>query len=371
MRLRWWCFMGLLMAVPNGGTAAVEGADDPPATARLAEIQRRHGLDPGSSLESRIKDPGRAVFRIVDHFRRPAPNRLLVDPGSAPAGPLQGPEPTPHTLTDAERDQLHAAVAILPPRHRQILTERLHAFNFVDAMVVGGTVITLNDGEHDPLFDIAINASVFRQTASEWLTDKERSVFLASKLPLSVRIDVGPELDALAYVLLHEATHVVDQVEGITGLPDLDWILKRVRSIPQGWSDGLPNNPFIDADPFLRPPRDNFLDGVWDRLWDLEPRYVDPRRSRVEFYAPTGAIPADEMLAVYMSLATTPLASLYSGRNPLEDLAEFVTLYHLTEKMGRPYRIILGIEGIEILVFEPMSSPLIQSRFGAIRRFYQ
>ena len=367
----------LLLTATHQPRASGGNSDPAAPSARLVETWKRHGLDPNTPLEARINEPVEEVYQRINHFRRPAVNPLIIKPPrswrSKPPRPetLRGPTPSVHVLTDAERDQLRAAVALLPPRHRRILRDRLHAFNFIDAMVVGGTISTINPGEPDKLYDIAINANVFSQTASEWLTRKERSVVWSSGSPLDVWIDVGPDLDALAYVLLHEATHVVDDLESLSfqPLPNLlTRLAGRLRPRTQG---ELPSNPFLDDEPLNRPVRNPFLDGVWGDYWQLDARYADPKRSRIEFYAPDRAIAPTEMPAIYASLAATPLASLYSERNPMEDLAEFASLYHLTQILKLPYRIVVGIEGVEIWVFEPMKSDLVRSRFAVMTRFYE
>ena len=223
-------------------------------------------------------------------------------------------------------------------------------------MVVGGTVLTVNPGEPESLYDIAINASVFRQTASGWLTQKEQSVFVPGSMPVGVRVEVGTDLDALIYVLLHEATHLADLCERITEAHALEF--------PEFFVE------IMRPKQFLAPPSNPFRDGVWgDRSLPVA-RYLDRRRSRIRFYAADGAVPADEIPAVYASLAATPFASLYGAQNPREDLAEYATLYHLTEVMKQPYRIVLHIEGIEILAYEPMKSDLVRSRVETMKRFY-
>ena len=56
---------------------------------------------------------------------------------------------------------------------------------------------------------------VLREDVSEWLTRKERTASTPPDSPLSVSVEAG-KLDAIVYVLLHEATHVVDASLGFT-----------------------------------------------------------------------------------------------------------------------------------------------------------
>lgn len=347
---------GLLMALAVAG--------------RPAGAYGNQGFDPASPLESRVKDPTEAALDVANHFRQVEVSpRVARDPARPQTaaqvaavrrrrrdqGPtLRGPDPAAHRIIDAERAQLKAAVAALPPGFRRVLMRRLRAFNFVDHMVVGGTVVVVNPGEPESLHDIAINANVFGRTASAWLTAKEQGVFVPGDSAIGVRFEVVGDLDALTYVLLHEAAHLVDGVEGIT------------------WVPPYPPDPrarFQTPARQIAPRFNPFLAGVWGENYTPEPRYNDPRRAAIGFYAAAGAISADEIPAVYASLAATPFVSLYAARNPPEDFAEFAAVAHLTEAMGRRYRVVLHIEGIEVLAYEPMRSDLVRSRLGAFRRF--
>ena len=60
------------------------------------------------------------------------------------------------------------------------------------------------------LFDIPVNSAILRQDVSEWLTQKERTCFQPPGSALSASVEARSKVDALFYVLLHEATHVVD-----------------------------------------------------------------------------------------------------------------------------------------------------------------
>lgn len=256
--------------------------------------------------------------------------------------------PRAHVLTEAERLKLKAAIKALPPLHRRVLTERLRVLSFLDGMPNTALTSTVNFNEPYRLFDITINASILRQNVSEWLTQKERTCFNAAGSPLSVRIDAGAELNALVYAFLHEATHVVDACERITPV-----IAKAGQPIKN--DEG---------------PRNTFTDGVWSGLALPVPRFRDPLRTRINFYAQGAVISIGEAPAVYAWLRRTPFVSLYGGRNWLDDLAEYVTVYHLTEVLKQPYRIVVSKEGNDVLVYEPMKSELVRGRIGEMKRFY-
>lgn len=375
-----WLGGWLLVAVALGaGRGEGGGGDGPAAPPRAAtpavdpwaEACRRHGLDPDSPLEGRVRDAIPAVADVVNHFRRqevpprlgrPASDRRRAREEYAAqlvAAP-RGPEPAPHPLTDGERAELKAAVAALPPGFRRILMRRMRAFNFVDHMVVGGTVVVANPGEPVPLYDIAISATVLGRTATEWLTAKESGVYLpgTGASAVRVRIEAGDKLDALVYVLLHEAAHLVDGVEHVSDpAPGMESSLAFWRTL-------------IRPEPAVGPQINPFRDAAWGGRGEVLPRYADPRRARVEFYAPDCPTTVDEIPAIYASLAATPFVSLYSARNPQEDFAEYATVAHLTEALGHRYRVVLHVAGVEFLAYEPMRSDLVRARLAVMRPFY-
>lgn len=330
----------------------------------------RQELDASSPIESRIRDAAQPVYSALNHFRRrevgppdprpaegntPVPQRIFSfrDLTRQPVGPLRGPEPRPHALTEVERLKWKAAIELLPPRQWRVLTKRLRSVNFLDNMPVGGMVLPAESSGPDPLYDIAISAAVLAKTASEWLTEKERSIFRGENSPMTVKVNAGPNLEAIAYVLLHEATHVVDQCERITEGPPTPLS----RSLFGFMTEGPPTHPF--------------LAGIWTNRWKPQSRYLDARRNRIQFYEVAGAISANEILLAYWSLAETPFVSLYSARNAMEDLAEYATVFHLTEVMHQPFRIEIFMKGVKIQEYEPMRSRLARSRIETMKHFYE
>ncbi len=101
------------------------------------------------------------------------------------------------------------------------------------------------------------------------------------------------------------------------------------------------------------------------------PRYRDPLLERVKFRAGGQTLAIDQAESVYAALRRTPFVSLYGSSNWYDDLAEYVTLYHLTEVLGQPYRIVIRKEGKEAFAYEPMKSDLVRGRVGQMKRFYE
>lgn len=324
MRLLSLCIAGLLLCV--SGRTAFGQAQEEPTAAQKAEAIRRYGIDTTSSLESRVKEAPASVLKMFQEFK--------------------GPAPTVHTLTEEEKRKLSAAFAALPPLHRRILSERLRSVCFLDGMPNTALTSTVNANEPYRVFDIIIRAGVLHQTASEWLTEKERSIFDAAGSPLSVSIEAGKR-DALVFVLLHEATHIVDFCLKLTPPPPPD-------NLSAG---GLPPTAFTQ--------------GVWNDRVAVTETYRDPLRERILFYRNGKKLTMDQAEAVYNSLRRTPFVSLYGGTNWHDDLAEYLSVYHWTQVFKQPYRIVLRKEGKEFFIYEPMKSDLVRSRIGQMKQFYE
>jgi hypothetical protein len=306
---------GLLVFVPVWPAPA----DDDPG--QRADAVRRHGLDPASPLESRVKGTPAAVLKMFEEGG--------------------GAAPTAHALTEEERRKLAAAFAALPPLHRQVLGERLRGVSFLDGMPNTALTSTVNPDEPYRLFHITIRAAILREDVSEWMAWKERTCYEAAGSPLSVSVEAG-KLDAILYVLLHEATHVVDFCLGIT--------------------------------PAIRPgdqPAGAFIEGVWSGHTTPCRRYRDPLLERVRFRACGQTLAIGQAESVYTALRRTPFVSLYGSRNWSDDLAEYVALYHLTELLGQPYRIVIRKDGEDVFIYEPMKSDLVRGRVGQMKRFYE
>jgi hypothetical protein len=300
--------------------------DDAPTSAQRSDAVRRHGLDPSSRLESRVRETPRTVLRMFEEGG--------------------GTAPTAHALTAAERRKVSAAFAALPPLHRRILGERLRSVSFLDGMPNTALTSPVNPDEPYRLYHITIRAAILREDVSDWLTWKERTCFNAAGSPLSVSVDAG-KLDAIVYVLLHEATHVVDGCLRIT------------PALPAG------DRPAGTA------PASAFTEGVWSGRTTPSPQYRDPLLESVRFRAGGKSLAIDKAELVYAALRRTPFVSLYGSSNWYDDLAEYVTLYHLTEVLGQPYRIVIRKEGKKVLAYEPLKSELVRGRVGQMKRFYE
>lgn len=287
-----------------------------------AETLQRFGLRVEQPLDARERDTPESVFKL---FR---------EDGHTP--------PVPHKLEDTERKKLTSAFADMPPLHQQILRDHLVGVSFLDGMPNTALTSTLNPDDPYPVFHITIRAAILNQTASEWLTEKERTIFDATGSPLSVSVEAGRR-DALSYILLHEATHVVD------------FFLNVVPHDLRG------EKKFSPATAFSK--------GVWVDRITPEPEYRDPLRQQARFYG-TNKLPVSQAAAVYEALQRTPFVSLYGGTNWHDDIAEYLTVYHWTHALRQPFRLVVRDGRRVVLRYEPMRSKLVQRRADQMKLFY-
>jgi hypothetical protein len=292
--------------------------------AQRAETLAKYGFDPSTALESRINGTPAAVLK------------MFKDAEAKPAA---------HVLTAVERQKVSRAFAALPPLSHRILRERLRSVSFLDGMPNTALTSTVNPDEPYKLFDVTIRAGIFNEDVSEFLTQKERTCFETANSSLNVSIQ-GGTLDAIVYVLLHEATHIVDGSLQIT--------------TERGLGDRLDKSSAT-----------SFTKDVWSGRTTLAPQYRNTLLESVRFRADGKVLSVDKAEDVYKALSRTPFASLYGSNNCHDDLAEVVTWYHLTEKLKQPYRIEIRRKGQVIFVYEPMRSRLVRSRFDLMKKFYE
>lgn len=307
----------VLLAVFMAATSAVVSQNQP---GEKAAIQKEYGLDPATPLISRIA---------------PAPPQVLKMFHEA------GMQPTEHRLSPQEYEKVEAAFRKLPALHRKILKDHLVSISFLDNMPNNALTSTLNSSETFKVFNITVRAGMLHETVSEWLTAKERTCFEPSDAGISVAIDAG-KLDAVLYLLLHEATHVVDGTLNLMS----------------------------HATDHTNPDNAPFTASIWEQRTVLAPGYRNELLGNTRFRNGK-LVPATKAAEVYEALQQTPFVSLYSLSSNHEDLAEYVSVYHFTRKLKQPFRIIVRKADQDIYLYEPMKSALVKNRNGIMKQFYR
>lgn len=251
-------------------------------------------------------------------------------------------QPVTHPLTPAEKAKVANAFAQLPPLHQRILKHHLHSISFLDNMPNTALTSPVDTSGATKTFNITFRASLLNESISQWATWKENTCFQQeADSGYSVRVE-GGNRDAILYVLLHEATHIVDAVRNIT-------------PHPAQASAVVPPTPFT---------RD-----IWRLMNRPAAPYLDSLLEQTRFRSGK-PLPIRLAPAVYARLAKTPFASLYAMAAWSEDIAELLTIYHLTSTMKQPFTIVVTKNEVELARFEPMKQVLVRQRLHHLTTFY-
>lgn len=238
----------------------------------------------------------------------------------------------PHTLTTRERMIVSKALESLPEVHRRVLSSHLRRLSFVDGISGEGTGLTARVDKSD-MYDVTLRADLIGETLSQFLTTKDRRLFMDDASHQTVHV-TGLGVDALTYVLLHEATHVVDATMGITAR--------------------------------LPPP---INDGVWVSRQGLSPELDASPVAHTRFRGEP-ALPAGQAGAVYEALSQSPFVSLYSTSSASEDFAELVAWRVVSKKSDAAlYVEIKAADGRTVGRYHPLDTPSVRRRFAALDRF--
>lgn len=273
---------------------------------------------------------------------------LLAAAAPAPDGPLRGrvappdglvlatyaeagaTDARPHALTEAEWAAVDRALARLPTLHQAILQRHLARLSFVDVSDGAGSALTSKVDDQGQQFAITLKASLFGQPLSQFLTTKEQTLFAPDGSGTRVTLDAG-DADAVTYILLHEATHIVDQVLGLTTAADSP-----------------------------------FRAGVWEgpRLLAL-PWAASPAAHTAFRRAPK--IPTGQAAAAYRALAKTPFVSFYATAAAGEDVAELFAWQQLDAAGVRLTVRVADSAGRTLFRHAPLRAPAVRRRFRLVR----
>lgn len=284
-----------------------------------AKIQQQHGIDPNAPLTARIGDTPPEVIT------------LFHEAGMAPVQ---------HQLSDAEQKIVLEVIDNLPSLHKEVLKNHLRRLSFLDNMPNTALTSTVNPDDSFKVFDLTIRAAILQQTVSEWLTEKEYNCFDTTDSNIRLYINAG-KLNALQYVLLHEATHIVDGARGIT-----------------------PADRFYTNEVIPDTITNQFIKGVWIKRTELHPKYQDSLLNNIAFQRGGKKMPIKDAVTVYKKFAKTPFASLYSLSSWHEDLAEYTTIAHFTKELDQPFQIVVYRGNKSIFKYKPMKSKIVKGRLS-------
>ncbi|WP_143828660.1 hypothetical protein [Dyadobacter fermentans] len=254
-----------------------------------------------------------------------------------------GMKPVNHPLTSGEKEKVEKAFTHLPPLHQRILKQHLQSISFMDDMPNTALTSPVDMGRSTKMFNITFRASLLDENISQWATWKENTCFNQEPgADYHVSVE-GGDLDAIIYVLMHEATHIVDAVLDITPHP---------------------------AEASAVVPPTAFTKDVWRMMnVPVEP-YIDSLLEQTRFRSGK-QLPISRAPEIYARLAKTPFPSLYAMAAWYEDIAELATIYHLTSKMKQPFYIVVTKNNVELARFEPMNNALVKARLVLLTTFYK
>lgn len=266
----------------------------------------------GDALRARVAAPDEAVIQ------------MYKDIGAT--------EAKAHALTDAEWALVERAIGELPPLYRDVLQRRLVRLSFIDAPQSAGTALTRDlDGEGPGReFDITLRADVLTKSLNDFLNEKEARLFEDDGSGVSVHIDAG-DAPALPYILLHEATHVVDRTLELTARED-----------------------------------SAFRAGLWVDQRQLAAPYDASVIARTVFRRGE-KIPMAQAADVYRALCASPFVSLYATAAAGEDVAELFAWRRMSRRFGATLAIEVKNAWGEIVErCAPLRSRLVEARFREV-----
>jgi len=241
------------------------------------------------------------------------------------------------------------SINLLPGNIRKILNSHLVGIYFINDFLGSGLTDWITDEKGNFYCYMVINPVSLKADLSDYITQKEATCFKNDSETIKISIDCGREHKDFLYILLHESVHVVDYVTYITPYVE-DAVLPFRGEIP-------------DSTPFT------------EKIWEGYDRPVQDfaMRKQITFYGLNKGpkISITDAVKLYKDLSETPFVSLYSTMNWAEDSAEFLTFYHLSAVMGKPYKINVFNKNTHLYSCEPMSNPLVKKRIGTINFFYK
>lgn len=270
-------------------------------------------------------------------------NRVLKAPESVFKMFIEaGMNPSNHVLTEAEQAKVDKAFSILPSLHKKILKDHLVSISFMDNMPNTALTSPIETTDSTKRFNITFRAGILNETISEWATWKEKSAFdNSANQTMEIQIDAG-KLDAIQYVLLHEATHVVDAVLGLT--PQAEKVDSLVAHTA-------------------------FTKNIWRLFNKPAAKFTNPILEKARFRSGKSQ-PIASAPDIYNALKKTPFPSLYGMASWYEDAAELISIYHLTQKLNQPFVVYVKDKNKVIATFEPMKNKLIKRRVKKLAFLY-
>lgn len=289
------------------------------------------------------------------NFRAGAPAQSRVGAPPQPAleylRELDGLEYTPYTPDARELELIRRCIAALPRLHAEILQRRVVGLYFINDFASNGLTDWVLDKDGGLYAFIVFHPRTLNMTVAELLTSREQTIFIPDDSGLEVKIRMSGEDPAWLYILLHEMAHVADLTLRIS-----PYIEPAVRT----YQERLPS-------------AGNYIAPYWANYNTPRPAYDYALRREVTFYGFNDGpkIPLAEAPRLYAQLKESPFASVYGSQIWAEDLAELMSLYHLSEKLGRDYVIEVRRGSRLVVEYRPFKeNEALRARLADLQMFY-
>lgn len=255
-----------------------------------------------------------------------------------------------YTPNEDEIKIIREAIAQLPPLTKQAMKERLVGLYFISDFMGLGVTDWILDKDNNVYTYIIINSDTLKKDISELLTWKENTCFVNDDPAYKIKVDVDLNKNGFLYILLHESAHAADYIFNLT--PFTEPYFKKRQQRPNTSAET------------------SFTANIWSDYNKSINEY--PFRDAVSFYgiSKPPSMKISDAPSIYKELNKSPFISLYGSLSWAEDLAEFLSFYHLTKKMSAHYRINLYRSGELLYSIEPVKNELVNSRFKNLDAFY-
>ncbi|MDH5654307.1 MAG: hypothetical protein OEZ34_00230 [Spirochaetia bacterium] len=253
-----------------------------------------------------------------------------------------------YSPTESDKKTIQFSIDLLPPLIKQNLQERVIGIYFINHFISTGYTdwVIGHDGKIYSV--ILINPDVFKMNVSEILQKREKTCFQSNSSSVKIKIHAGKQ-SAFDYILLHEAVHSADYSHRISDIDEESY--NQIK-------------PFIKRK--FKP-----VDTIWNSSNTPYKHFDFQNRENISFYGFRKGphLTLDQAPDLYADLQKSPFASLYGSQYKVEDLAELVTMYHLSIIQGNEYAIEISSPKIRMKI-HPLQSQKVKKRISGIRFFY-
>ena len=259
--------------------------------------------------------------------------------------------PAAYPLTDADRRTISEITDLLPARVADTVSPRVAGMFFMENLPGSGFTLRVPDAAGADYYVMLFDAESLRLSASEWITAKEKTCFIADDPAYDIEIDIGADLPGFYYIFLHEIGHVYDYIQKFTPGDAGHAARRKIAKYKKS----------LSLYPFTR--------RTWKEFDEPVEKYEFEGRADVTFYGMGGGpvLKLSHAAALYRSLEQTPFVTLYGAMSWHEDFAEFFSAYVSARVLGRPWRLRVTHNGTTIYeLSDPAGKPAAEQRIGVI-----